>query len=73
MEINLTQEQYLEQKRQNLIDLGLAWDYYEQAEHPMPKVTFAQFKEIFPSFLEMVKPDMEKYWEFWDKKFNING
>ncbi len=65
----MTKEEYIENKKNRQIEMHSAYEMYMEVDHPMPKIPFTEFVQWFPAWVSTSR--MEKYWEYYDKKFDI--
>lgn len=68
----MTKEQYLHLRNSGQIDLNLAWEYYNEVEHPSPKLPQQHFFQLFQMWLGMGVATMEKFYKHYDVKFGVN-
>jgi hypothetical protein len=67
----MTKEQYIELKAKGIVDLSLAWEMYNDTNHPKARIEMSDFMKIFPIWINLNKNNVEKYWGHYDKKFEI--
>jgi hypothetical protein len=68
----MTKEEYQKDKAEKRISIYLAWEMYNDMRHDKPKVTMSEFTNLFPMWITSTGSNCEKYWEHFDKKFEIN-
>lgn len=67
----MQKDQYLALKEKRQIDISLAYEMYNDIEHKSPKIPMSDFIHIFPMWITMTGSNCEKFWEYFDKKFEI--
>ena len=77
----LSKEQYLQDKSKNIINMQMAYDFYLE-NSGVDKIKFSDFVEIFNKWItqpyyvntkgEFKQPTVSKYWQYWDRKYEIN-
>lgn len=68
----MEKKEYIKQRKQGLIDIENVWEMYLNVEHEnKPDIPFNIFVQIFPIWLQMSNSNMEYYWNYYDRKFEI--
>jgi len=66
----MTREEYLIKKQNREIDINEAFEFYINADSTSDKVSFQQFTQYFPIYINS-GGTLEKFYRYFDKKYNV--
>jgi hypothetical protein len=67
-------EDYLKLKKDNLYSLEFLYEMYLEKKSPdKPTLSFEQFRDPMIIHISLVGIDTERYFEFFDKKFEVGN
>lgn len=67
----MTKEQYIALKEKSKIDLNLAWQMYNDTNHPKARLGMHEFMQWFPIWISYGNGNGRKFWDYYDEKFGI--
>lgn len=64
-------EHYLNLRNTNQLDINLLYEFYINSEYSNPKFPFEVFTNLFQMWMMHVGSNLEKFFQFYDMKYNI--
>lgn len=67
----MTKEEYQNDRVSKRVNSHAAWEMYLDHNEGRNKIDMTEFLQLFPMWMKMMGSNCRKYFEYYDKKFEI--
>lgn len=67
----MNKEEYIEDRKNSYVRHEAAYEMYMDKTNGANTISLTEFMSMFPLWMRMTGSGCEKYFEYWDKRFEL--